>query len=147
MPKKIHDMLKKISQVISETYQLDKEDIMIIIKDITRSFQCTYILGNGSTCDSINCPYHNELEEIVNKSGKYGSIETLFTREQSKSELSEEEEEDNNVLKQMFSGEQSRSELLKEDNNIVSAINESIMYNNINQYKKEYGINLLKKEG
>lgn len=105
------EVLKRVSVVISDVYNIDQQHVYDHIKDIPKSLKCNYILPKGKCkgelCGVTLCPHHPEISNnksniIFNENEKYNS-------------------------------------------DISAAIEESIMYENINKARRLRGLNPLNK--
>jgi len=103
------EVLKRVSIVISNTYNIDKQDIIDHIKDIPDSLKCNYTLTKGKRkgqlCGVTLCPHHQDDH----------------TEDEPTIRLDHNEDE-------------------KYDSDIAAAIEESIMYENINSIRRRRGL-------
>ena len=101
-------VLERVSDVISNRYNINKNDIIDNIKNIPESFRCNYTLTKGKrkgqSCGTVLCPHHPEHEYM-------------------------------NFME--ISGDE------KYDSDIACAIDESIMYANVNDARRAKGLNPL----
>ena len=124
------EVLKRVSIVISDIYNIDEKDIIDHIKNIPESLKCNFTLTKGKRkgqiCGVILCPHHQYEVSSVNEPNN-------IPLDQKEEEKYDSVNEPNNIPLDQKEEE-------KYDSDMAAAIEESIMYANINAIRRRRGL-------
>ena len=127
-------ILQKVSEKIGEVYTVDPEEILNHIHDIPESLNYTHIFTKGKRkgriCNATLCPHH----ESDIKSNDDGGVVLEFG----------ESKEAVFIPYEISDSENTFGDNDAVDANMAIAIEESIMYTNVNSTRDDMGIHPLK---
>jgi len=133
-------ILKKASTAIGKEYNLNPDELYFMMSSIPKTLECDHVLTRGKRkgkkCGVVLCIHHQKNSERFDKRKEGKHLDYSLKLWKLKKELREEEER-KKIIENMTPEE-------KEKYDMDEAIRESIMYANINKYRMEQGMHMLR---